>query len=192
MDVLAQIDRLADRLPGDPALDQLRAEVQALSDEVQLLRAATGCDPLTGVANRRMLSDALRREVARATRTGEPLSLVILELDRFESFAALNGAEAGDQLLRAAAEAWTSLVRASDLVARIGASAFAIILPGAPLQPAATLSERLRCVMPEDATASAGVAQAAAGESAESLLARAAEALRGAKAGGLDRVGVAA
>jgi diguanylate cyclase (GGDEF)-like protein len=138
-----------------------------------------------------MLDDALRREVARVRRTGEPLSVVLLDLDRFESFAALNGEAAGDQLLRAAAEAWTSLVRASDLVARCGPSAFAVVLPGAPLQPAAALSERLRCVMPEDATASAGVAQLQPGEDAPALLSRAAAALRAAKAAGLDRVSVA-
>lgn len=188
---MGQLDRLAVRLPGDPAIDQLRAEVQALADEVQLLRAVTGCDPLTGVANRRLLLDALHREVARARRTGEPLSVAVLGLDLFESYSALNGADAGEQLLRAAAETWTSLVRASDLVARHGLAEFAIVLPGAPLQAAAMLSERLRCVMPEDCTASAGVAEAQPGETADALLGRAAAALRGARSGGRDRVTVA-
>lgn len=190
VDAFELLDDVAARLPGDPVVGALRLEVQALAEEVARLRAAAGHDPVTGVANRRSLEDALEREASRCRRSGEPLSLVVLDIDRGDAAAA--DPEVGDAVLRAAAEAWTFQLRASDLVARIDDDDFAVLLPGAARDDAAELTERLRIVMPPDTHVSAGVAQLAADEHAEALFSRAGQALFEARAAGRDQVRVAA
>lgn len=179
MDVLDLLDDVDERLPGDPVVGALRAEIEVLLAEVGRLREVTGSDPVTGVANRRGLKDALRREVARAAREGSPLSLVLLRVDDLDRLAMADGDEAAEQVLRAAAEAWAFQLRASDVVARVDATTFAAVLPGAGHEDATELAERLRIVMPPDASASAGVATFDGDGDGDALLTRAHAALAG-------------
>lgn len=107
---------------------QLRAK--QLADEMR--RIAT-IDALTGVWNRRRFDEALEWEWLRARRAGEPLALLLLDVDHFKLFNDRYGHPAGDACLRAVALALDAACRRpADLVARYGGEEFAVLLPGTP------------------------------------------------------------
>jgi diguanylate cyclase (GGDEF)-like protein len=143
-------------------------------------------DPLTGVLNRRVLDHELPRELARAARTGQPLCVALIDLDRFKAYNDRHGHQAGDRLLKAAGAAWWASLRNTDLLVRYGGEEFAVVLPDCGLADAMTIAERLRTAQPEG-TCSIGVAEWAPGESVDELIGRADQALYAAKAGGRDR-----
>ncbi|WP_338769563.1 diguanylate cyclase [Massilia sp. METH4] len=88
-------------------------------------------DTLTGLPNRRLFNDTLRRMTAQAARGGQPFALLLVDLDHFKSINDTLGHDAGDALLVTAAERLRSVVREGDLVARLGGDEFAILLaPG--------------------------------------------------------------
>jgi diguanylate cyclase (GGDEF)-like protein len=144
-------------------------------------------DGLTGITNRRGLDEGLAIELARARRTGHDLSVVMLDLDYFKRFNDRRGHAAGDTLLRNAAQAWRRQLRPTDLLARYGGEEFTLILPACDAGAACQLIERLRPVMPERQTFSAGVALWERHESPEELLMRADCALLVAKRQGRNR-----
>jgi two-component system cell cycle response regulator len=172
---------------GDP-------EGRELSD----LALASRRDALTGLPNRRAFEEDLAREVARAARTGAPLSVIALDVDRFKAVNDAHGHAAGDAVLRAVAVRTGGAIRAGDLLARVGGEEFAILLPGADLARAAEAAERVRAALaavPVEAagralpvTASFGCAALAPGEAPEALLARADGRLYEAKREGRNRV----
>jgi len=150
-------------------------------------------DGLTGVANRRTFEEALAREVARASRTGAPLSLVMLDLDHFKRVNDIHGHQTGDSVLRSVAEELTRQSRAGDLVARYGGEEFAVILPDTGQQDAPAVADRLRAAIadregPVPVTASLGVASHPGHVADPLALVQAAdEALYAAKRGGRNR-----
>ena len=87
-------------------------------------------DPLTGLANRRTLDRMLELEVARAGRQGVPLSIAILEIDRFAEIQKAGGNAAGDDALRRVAQVLAESVRLMDTVARFGNEQFILVAPG--------------------------------------------------------------
>ncbi len=115
-------------------------------------------DALTGVTNRRGLDERLPQEMARAQRTGLALTVAMLDFDYFKRFNDRRGHGAGDMLLRNAAQAWRKQLRPSDLLARYGGEEFTLVLPACDAEQAEALIERLRPVVPEHQTFSAGVA----------------------------------
>lgn len=115
-------------------------------------------DALTRVTNRRGLDERLPQELARAQRDGVPLTVAMLDLDHFKRFNDRRGHGAGDLLLRGAAQAWRKQLRPSDLLARYGGEEFTLVLPNCDAEQAEALIERLRPVVPEHQTFSAGVA----------------------------------
>ena len=108
------------------------------------LRRLSQTDPLTGAANRRVLMDLLREEFARTKRYRRPLSLLMLDLDRFKRVNDRYGHEAGDDVLKRFVEVSDQALRASDCLARMGGEEFAILLPETELEAAIGLAERLR------------------------------------------------
>jgi diguanylate cyclase (GGDEF)-like protein len=107
------------------------------------LRAAADTDPLTGVANRRAWEAEASRHLARALRTGEPLSIAILDLDDFKAVNDREGHGAGDALLRDLAAGWTTRLRHADLLGRYGGDEFVLCLPATDADGAVELLARL-------------------------------------------------
>ena len=164
---------------------QLAREREELLGRVE---AMARTDELTGLPNRRAWDEELRRELARAARSGESVCVVIIDLDHFKDFNDERGHQAGDTLLREAALAWRVGLRVTDTIARYGGEEFAALLPGCPPSEVLAIVERLRSATPESQTCSAGVAYWDGSESPENLVGRADAALYEAKRAGRDRV----
>jgi len=121
--------------------------VRLLTEHVErLLReldAAARTDRLTALANRRALEEDYRREAARAARTGEPLALVLIDLNRFKEINDLYGHAAGDAALAGVALNMRRVLRGTDVAARIGGDEFALLLPNTDRASATAVAERL-------------------------------------------------
>lgn len=148
-------------------------------------------DALTGIANRRTLDEALTPEFARALRSGQPLTVVMLDLDHFKRYNDRRGHAAGDALLRGAAQAWAKQMRPTDLLARYGGEEFTLVLPACNADQAVLLVDRLRPLVPDRQTFSAGIATWEGHESNTELVQRADRALLAAKKGGRNRTMIA-
>jgi diguanylate cyclase (GGDEF)-like protein/PAS domain S-box-containing protein len=150
------------------------------------VEAMARTDELTGLPNRRGWNEELRRELARATRSGEPLCLGLVDLDRFKLYNDRFGHPAGDRLLSETATHWRVMLRVTDVIGRYGGDEFVLILPSCDTAEAARVVKRLRESIPRGQTASAGLAEWS-GSSAEDLIAQADGALYAAKRAGRDR-----
>jgi diguanylate cyclase (GGDEF)-like protein len=156
-------------------------------------RAAT--DGLTGLNNRRQFDEALRSALSFARRHDHRVSLVLLDVDHFKSFNDTFGHPAGDEVLRAVADALQSQARVHDIVARYGGEEFALVLPATDAGGARVLAERIRTALASrpwplrPVTASLGVATTTVVvHEADDLVAEADRALYASKARGRDRV----
>ncbi len=163
----------------------------ARAELVEQLQAMARTDALTGLLNRRAMTEALERDIASARRR-RPLSVALIDLDHFKDFNDRFGHQAGDRLLASAAARWTAELRPADTIARYGGEEFLVLLPGCEIETATTIADRLRGAMPEAQTCSIGVAQWDGQETATSLVARADAALYAAKDAGRNRTIVAA
>lgn len=137
----AAIDALgAHAITYAPLLDCLvmRAE------EIAKLRELAGQDELSGVANRRAFNDALQREASRCKRVNGNLAVLYVDLDGLKGINDRHGHHAGDEAIRAVAEACLEIVRGSDLVARLGGDEFAVLLPDVNRAGGEIVLERLR------------------------------------------------
>ncbi|MFT4048994.1 MAG: GGDEF domain-containing protein [Solirubrobacterales bacterium] len=152
--------------------------------------ALAGRDPLTGVANLRKFNERLRSEISRAERSGDPLTLLMIDLDDFKRINDEYSYTLGDAVLAASARAMDEIVRSNELLARRGGDEFAVIAVGADAASGENLARRVREVVRRERTrlcpdvtpeASVGAVQWQPGESAEQLLSRADGALKGAK-----------
>jgi diguanylate cyclase (GGDEF)-like protein len=101
-------------------------------------------DSLTGLANRRQFYEVLGREYERAQRFGQPLSLILLDIDDFKLINDSRGHLAGDAVLHSVAATLAEVIREIDLAARYGGEEFAVLLPQTGPEGAANLAERLR------------------------------------------------
>jgi diguanylate cyclase (GGDEF)-like protein len=144
-------------------------------------------DPLTGITNRRGLDENLPVEIGRAKRTGSTLSVAMIDLDYFKRYNSRRGHAGGDSLLRIAAQAWRKQLRPTDTLVRYGGEEFTLVLPSCDADQACQLIARLRPLLPDNQTFSAGVATWDFRESGEELLRRADEALLLAKKHGRNR-----
>ena len=148
-------------------------------------------DETTGLLNRRGVDLAADAALLRAGRSGEPLSVALLDVDHFRKLNESRGHAAGDQLLRRIAAAWQPVLPARAAFAREGRDRFVLVLPGMPATAAWALLETLRLLVPEGHSCSAGYAEwdpSDAGETASLLFSRADAALYQAKRAGRNRV----
>ena len=125
--------------------DDLLETKRRLEDANRHLEALASADGLTGIANRRAFDLRLDEEWRRHVRTRAPLSLLMIDVDRFKAYNDEFGHTVGDDCLRAvAAVLGANLRRAADLVARFGGEEFAVILPETDEATARAMAERLR------------------------------------------------
>jgi diguanylate cyclase (GGDEF)-like protein len=174
-------------------VELLGAEIGAAIDRadlVALLAMQSRSDPLTGAANRRRWDEEMDRELARARRTGDPLTVAILDMDHFKSYNDAFGHLTGDVLLKDLVTAVRAELRTGDLIARWGGEEFALALPDCDLQQAQTIAARLLNVVPSGQTASIGLTQALTQDTPRDLIDRADRALYTAKNGGRNQVKV--
>ena len=111
--------------------------------QANLLEAAR-TDPLTGSMNRRHLLESGNREVARCRRKGEPLTVMILDIDHFKSINDRFGHATGAEALIAVVRLVVGGIRVSDLLGRIGGEEFALILPDTPQNEGLAVAEKMR------------------------------------------------
>lgn len=175
------------------------AEMRSTNEQLAELAAT---DSLTGIANRRHFDRRLDEEWRRGSREGRPLALLMLDIDGFKRFNDRYGHLAGDECLRQVVSVIAAHARRpGDLAARLGGEEFALLLPGAALEAALVIAERIRCEVADltiphqdgidgRVTVSIGVAamQPGPGHDAEALRHGADNALYAAKAAGRNRV----
>lgn len=162
------------------------------------LRAIATQDMLTGLFNRRHLIELAQRIVARPRRDGEPVSLVIADIDDFKQINDRLGHDTGDLVLTHVARVLRESCRAQDTVARWGGEEFLFLLPATDSDSAVAFAERVRTAnealridhmqQPITCTVSLGVATLEANESLEDAIVRADRALYQSKARGRNRV----
>lgn len=172
-----------------------------LTGKLAEMRREATIDGLTGIANRMRFDTIIRAACAAAAEGGPDVALIMLDIDHFKKFNDVFGHQMGDQVLRLVARAISECARDDDTVARYGGDEFAAVLPGANLDAAFRIAERMRVAVASrsitrrkegevlsDITLSLGVARFRPGESVEDLIRRADEALYIAKRASRNRV----
>ncbi len=143
--VIAELDRSAIELRA------YQRQLESYQKEIETKNAALAeqsvTDGLTGVKNRRAFDLALKQELARASRENTPVSLLLVDIDKFKLFNDEFGHLAGDDALREVARILSARARPFDVVARYGGEEFAVILPNTDADGAVVVGERLRAAI---------------------------------------------
>ena len=130
---------------------RLKREVARRTSEIRAanlrLTELSYQDPLTGVANRRRLMEAINAAIDRALAQSLPIGLIVLDVDHFKAFNDKHGHLSGDVALRAVAQSLQSVMREQDLVARFGGEEFACLLIDADIETVARCAERMRAMV---------------------------------------------
>ena len=201
-DVALLVDAL--RLGGDHFLTKpfnpvvLNAVIKSKIERYRALRKHMVCDSLTGLLNHTACKQRLDALVAAAQRDGEGFCVAMVDIDHFKRVNDTWGHPAGDQVIRSMAWLLKQRLRSTDVVGRYGGEEFVVMLPSSGLAEARQLLDAIRqdfgCIVHEAAdqrfqcSFSAGVAQWAEGECADTVLGRADAMLYQAKMGGRNRV----
>ena len=175
-------------------------ELDKIRDSLKLAEQHSNTDALTGLANRRALEEFVRSAQITSMETGEPLSILMIDIDHFKKFNDSFGHQVGDQVLRLVAKVLQENVRGDDLAARYGGEELMAVLPGTAVEICAEIAERIRRRISEarltrratgeeisSVTVSIGVAQFRLAESAEMMIERCDRALYQAKRSGRNR-----
>lgn len=182
-------------------LHDMRHEAHLLQQKMTEQHRQALRDPLTGIHNRLAYEERVAAEFGRWRRYGQPLSLVVMDIDHFKRINDGFGHLAGDKALKAVATRLAQNMREVDLVARYGGEEFVLLLPNTQAEQAVQVAEKLRLLVatagfhyhnqPVAVTLSGGVAEACPGDDPHSLFKRADEALYAAKQGGRNRTQLA-
>ena len=172
----------------------LELQAHKLRQDLEEERQRARLDPLTGLANRASFDERFSEAMERHKRFGTPVSLLLWDIDRFKNINDTCGHRAGDRVLREVARCFTSRLRTTDFVARIGGEEFVALLVGTPADQALRVAEDLRSGVsglklhfrgtPVPVTASCGITEFIVGDSTTSAFDRADAALYRAKDGG--------
>ncbi|HMI17379.1 MAG TPA: GGDEF domain-containing protein, partial [Bradyrhizobium sp.] len=169
--------------------DRLRlskSEISDLQQSLEAIRAESLTDPLTGLGNRKYFDRSIDVAVENALANGEPLSLLMFDIDHFKSFNDSYGHLTGDQVLRLVGMSLKQTIKGQDITARYGGEEFAVVLPNTALRQALTVADHIRrAVMAKElkkkstgeilgrVTISVGVSVLKPGDDTDSLIERA-------------------
>ena len=178
-----------------------KQEIGSLQQSLEAIRVESLTDPLTSLGNRKFFDRAIDTAVEQAATSGEPLSLLMLDIDHFKSFNDNYGHLTGDQVLRLVAMSVKQTIKGQDITARYGGEEFAVVLPNTALRQALTVADNIRrAVMSKQlkkkstgeilgrVTISIGVSMLQPGDDTDSLIERADACLYAAKRNGRNRV----
>lgn len=182
-------------------LKQSGTRISQLTEELEVARREAMTDALTGLANRKLFDAVLRQASMDSLESGEPLSLLFIDVDHFKTFNDTYGHQVGDQVLKLLALMLNNNIRGQDTAARYGGEEFALILPQTALSGASLVARKIcaqvgtKTVVRRKTggklgqiTVSIGVATLAVGESLRQFIARADQALYAAKKRGRNGV----
>ena len=183
------------------SLETSRRQIEKLKTNLADAEEQGLSDPLTGLRNRRSFDIMLASQVAASRNSGQPMSLIIADIDHFKSINDRYGHPTGDEVLKWFAKVLANNVKGRDTVARYGGEEFAIIMPQTTLENAATIAGQIKTQLGAQywqkpgapntmlrVTSSFGVAELTSGEGTSGLIARADAKLYEAKAQGRNRV----
>lgn len=178
-----------------------KSEISNLQQSLEAIRAESLTDPLTGLGNRKYFDRMIGMAVQSALASGEPLSLLLFDIDHFKSFNDSYGHLTGDQVLRLVGLSLKQTIKGQDITARYGGEEFAVVLPNTALRQALTVADHIRrAVMAKElkkkstgeilgrVTISVGVSMLKQGDDTEALIERADSCLYAAKRNGRNRV----
>lgn len=176
-------------------------EISNLQQSLEAIRAESLTDPLTGLGNRKYFDRMIGMAVQSALASGEPLSLLLVDIDHFKSFNDSYGHLTGDQVLRLVGLSLKQTIKGQDITARYGGEEFAVVLPNTALRQALTVADHIRrAVMAKElkkkstgeilgrVTISVGVSMLKPGDDTDALIERADACLYAAKRNGRNRV----
>ncbi len=182
-------------------LEASREDIAGLQRDIDEVRRESMLDPLTKIFNRKYFDDGLMNAISEAEDNGQPLCLLLVDIDHFKRFNDTYGHQTGDQVLRLVAMTLKSNIKGKDVVARYGGEEFAAILPSTDLDGAVILADNIRRAIQAKEllkrstneklgriTASFGVAVYQPGDMPSSLIERADRCLYAAKHAGRNRV----
>lgn len=143
--LVAQTQRMVEQnRTANDSLQQSNNEIAELKVRMADIRSEALTDPLTGLANRRAFSEQLSDSMSAATTQKTPLCLLMLDIDHFKSFNDTYGHQLGDEVIRLVAGCMSAKTNESDTAARYGGEEFSVILPGASLEEANDVAEKIR------------------------------------------------
>ncbi|MBF0370586.1 MAG: diguanylate cyclase, partial [Magnetococcales bacterium] len=174
------------------------SDITHIEHQMRHLEQKAFSDELTGVYNRARLQGLLTGEMGRSSRHGNPLSVILFDIDHFKTINDTHGHQAGDDVLKKLTKVIEENIRASELLARWGGDEFLVVAPESDLEQARILGEKLRKAVAEatfphadSVRCSFGVARFVPKESLRGLMERVDRALYQAKEMGRDQVAVA-
>jgi diguanylate cyclase len=178
-----------------------KSEISNLQQSLEAIRAESLTDPLTGLGNRKYFDRSIEMAVQNALANGEPLSLLMFDIDHFKSFNDSYGHLTGDQVLRLVGMSLKQTIKGQDITARYGGEEFVVVLPNTALRQALTVADHIRrAIMSKElkkkstgeilgrVTISVGVSMLKPDDDTESLIERADACLYAAKRNGRNRV----
>lgn len=176
-------------------------EISNLQQSLEAIRTESLTDPLTGLGNRKYFDRMIGTAVQNALASGEPLSLLLFDIDHFKSFNDSYGHLTGDQVLRLVGLSMKQTIKGQDITARYGGEEFAVLLPNTTLRQALAVADHIRrAVMAKElkkkstgeilgrVTISVGVSMLKRCDDTETLIERADACLYAAKRNGRNRV----
>ena len=177
------------------------AQVSELRHKLDDVRKESLTDPLTNIANRKAFDDAAKAAMDAVMRDGEPVTLLLCDIDHFKKFNDTWGHQTGDQVLRLVSSCLAENVKGRDTAARYGGEEFAVLLRGTPLDAAVRVADQIRRTVETKKlvkkstgdvlgaiTISIGVAQFTIDDTIEGVIRRADACLYGAKQNGRNLV----
>jgi diguanylate cyclase len=178
-----------------------KSEISNLQQSLEAIRAESLTDPLTGLGNRKYFDRSIEIAVQNALANGEPLSLLMFDIDHFKSFNDSYGHLTGDQVLRLVGMSLKQTIKGQDITARYGGEEFVVLLPNTAMRQALTVADHIRrAIMSKElkkkstgeilgrVTISVGVSMLKPDDDTDSLIERADACLYAAKRNGRNRV----